>query len=119
MDLAPKVGHFTNTKNRRRDDVKIAFLFEWDNPKNEERLQKLLKHRWDNVEPFMVKMIKEKEVKVETKYWQDINGRYHEVHEYESVEEFAKIWTEEWLKIWGTYVTLMDNYSHKVMWPPT
>ena len=99
--------------------MKFAFLFEWDNPKKEDRLKKLLKHRNEKVEPYWLKMVKEKEVKVETKYWQDIDGRFHEVHEFESAEEFAKIWTKEWLEIWGKYVTLMDNYSHKVMRPPT
>ena len=77
-NLSSEVRSYTNTKKwRRGEEVKLIFLFEWDNPKNEERLEKLLKHRWENVEPYIQKLIKDKEVKVESKYWQDINGRYH------------------------------------------
>jgi len=97
--------------------TKIAFLFEWDAPKNEDRRKEASKYQAETLTPYFQKMVEEKQVKVEIKLWQDIEGRFHEVAEFESVNELAKVWNKEWLDMWGQYMNLIDNFTHSVMWP--
>ena len=69
--------------------MKIAFLFEWDAPKKEDKRKKAIKYQGATLEPYWQKMAEEKQVKVETKTWQDVEGRFHEVVEFESVNELC------------------------------
>jgi hypothetical protein len=52
----------------------VVYLIEFDNPKDEERNEKRLKYGREVVTPYLQKMLKEKDIKVESSEWSDNTG---------------------------------------------
>ena len=74
--------------------LKVVLLVEWDNPKDETRNKKRLKHGSEVGTPYYEKK-REEGIKWEMSGWSDNTGHMIGWHEFETVEDFAKIWNDE------------------------
>ena len=73
----------------------VVLLVEWDNPKDEERNEKRHKYVREVVTPYTQQLRKEKDIKLESSDWSDNTGHIVDWTEFETMEDFAKMWNDE------------------------
>ena len=98
--------------------MRVVTLNEWDTPKDGEYFEKskeLLK-KW--VQHY-TEMVKEKSIKVTyDKIFTDNTGHFSNWTEYESMDEFKKVWDdEEYQRYWAEYARYAFNCQFRVMRP--
>jgi len=97
--------------------LKVVLLWEWDNPKDEERNKKRLKHGYEVVAPYLEKK-REEGIKYESSVWSDNTGHMVGWFEYETEEDFVKMWgDDEFHHIMARRAYYVDNASHRLLRP--
>jgi hypothetical protein len=98
--------------------MSIVLLSEADYPKDEERDKKRVKFSRDVLFPYYEKMVKEKGIKVKFSLWVDNTGHLVSWSEFETMEDFAKMWNDErWQHIMARRARLVDNVSFRLLRP--
>ena len=96
----------------------VVQLVEWDNPKDPERHIKQLKYWSEVIGPYWDKLVKEKGIKVESTAWSDNTGHMINWNEFETVEDFAKLWEDEgWQQRLAAFQHLLDNMRIRLLRP--
>ena len=96
----------------------VALLVEADYPKDEERDEKRVKFSKEVLFPHYEKMVEEKGIKTKLSQWSDNTGHMVALWEFETMEEFAKMWNDErWQQIWGRWTFLVDNARIRLLRP--
>ena len=92
--LAPRWGAINIPINEGRDiEVKVLFIREWENYNDEAKLKKYYEYL-ETTQPFFQK--KHEGVKFKNLGgWAEQPGHVVALTEYESMEEFSKIWSDE------------------------
>lgn len=96
----------------------VVHLFEYDNPKDEERNNKKRKFASEVMVPYWEKLVKDKNIKVESSGWSDNTG--HQVHwsKFETMEDFAKTRDDErWQQMMARWAYLVDNVKIRLLRP--
>ena len=70
--------------------MKVVFLIEWDNAKDESRYKKYAEQLREPTPEWMKKMVEETNLKVS--HWADNTGHIISWVEFENMEAFAKMW---------------------------
>lgn len=97
--------------------MKVVLLFEWDNPKDEARNKKRLKHGEEVGTPYFEKKRNEG-IKYEMSLWSDNTGHMVGWMEFETEEDFAKIWgDDEFQHFMARRAYFVDNASHRLLRP--
>jgi len=97
--------------------LKVVLLLEQDDPKDEARNKKRLKYSREVEWPYHEKK-REEGVKWEITGWSDNTGHIVGWWEFETMEDFAKIWTdEEFQQIMARHAYLADNISFRLLRP--
>jgi len=95
----------------------IGMLWEWDNPKDEERNKKRLK-KSKEINEYFYKIAKERDIKAKSGVWADGTGHVLMWGEYESFEEVAKWWEDEHLqRLFADLSLLVDNMNIRWLRP--
>ena len=98
--------------------VPVVLLIEWDNPRDEERNKKRLKHEWEVSDPHWIKMVKEKDIKVDSSIWAENTGHMYMWMKFETMEDFAKMWNDErHQQIWAQWAKLRENVKNHLLRP--
>ena len=96
----------------------VVLLVECDNPKDEERNEKRLKYVREVWRPYWQKLVKEKDIKVESSDWSDNTGHMVVWHKFETMEDFAKMWNDErQQQLWARWTYLVDNARIRLLRP--
>lgn len=96
----------------------VVYLLEWDNPKDEERNEKRLKYEKEILTPYSRKLIKEKNIKVESSDWSDNTGHVVGWLKFETMEDFAKMWNDErQQQMIARWAYLVDNVRTRLLRP--
>ena len=96
----------------------LVLLLEWDNPKDEERNEKRLKFANEVWTPYSQKLMKEKDVKVESSVWSDNTGHMVQWIKFETMEDFAKMWNDErQQQMIARWAYLVDNVRIRLLRP--
>jgi len=92
-------------------------LWEWDNPKDNERNRKRLE-KSKEINEYFYKIAKEREIKAKSSVWADGTGHVLMWGEYESLEEVAKWWEDEQLqRLFAEMSLLVDNMNIRWLRP--
>jgi len=86
--------------------MKVVILLEYKTPKEAERNKKRYKFGDENLTPYFNK--KDKEVKMNRSGWSDGSGTVISWMEFETLEDFNKVWGDEEFQI------LMARWSYNV-----
>jgi hypothetical protein len=98
-----------------RNKVEVLLFREWDNPKDEERRKKYteimrdtaLRERFDKLG-----VIKSR------KGWADGTGHIISLMEFESMEDFAKLWNDiEFQRVHVRFYRVVDNFRIRICRP--
>jgi uncharacterized protein (DUF1330 family) len=90
---------------------------EWDDAKDEARLEEYYRHGPERRLPYFQKKIEEGIVK-SAQGWGDGTGHIVFLIEFEDTDAFAKFWADpEWHKITLEFFPLVDNLRHRLMRP--
>ena len=92
-------------------------LWEWDNPKDEERNRKRLE-KSKEVNEYFYNIAKERKIKAKSSVWADGTGHVLMWGEYENFEEVAKWWEDEHLqRLFAEMSLLVDNMNIRWLRP--
>ena len=98
--------------------MKVLMSVMWTNPKEPERNKKRYEYQAENNRPYYDKRVKEG-VKWKISGWSDGSGLMLGLHEFDTLEDFNKVWGDEEFQInmarWSYFV---DNCKIKVWRPP-
>jgi hypothetical protein len=95
----------------------VGMLWEWDNPKDEERNRKRLE-KSKEVNEFFFKIAKERDIKAKSSVWADNTGHIILWSEYENFDEIAKWWLDEEFQILMAEMSLLvDNFNIRWLRP--
>ena len=90
--------------------MKVVVLWEWDNPKDEARDKKRREFGTEVLTPYWRKLVEEKGIKSKGDWWSDNTGHMVSWFEFETLEDFAKMWNDErFQQIWARLAFLVDN----------
>jgi len=96
----------------------VVLLLEFDNPKDEARNAKRRKFEDEATRPYREKLVEEKGIKAKFSGWADCTGHIVVWWEFETMEDFAKMWNDEkWQQIWARWTYLVDNASIRLLRP--
>ena len=96
----------------------VVLLMEWDNPKCEERNRERLKFQSEVWSPYWKKLIEEKGIKVKSSVWSDNTGHIVVWREFDSLEDFAKIYEDERAQqIMSRWTHFADNIRWRLLRP--
>jgi len=96
----------------------VVFMREWDNPKDEERNEKRRKYGREVWNPYWKKLVEEKGIKAKGSIWVDNTGHVVVWGEYETMEDFSKMWEDERLQqMWSQQAYFADNVRHRLLRP--
>ena len=94
--------------------MSVYLLWEWTNPKEEERNNRRLKHEKDWLYPYFGK--KQQEGIVQVLGLSDGTGRITALFTFENMDEFDKIWNDmEFKKGIAQMSYLVDNFTSRVL----
>ena len=95
----------------------VVLLVEWDNPKEEERLEKRYKFTREVTDPYWQEKMEEGIVK-DVSDWADNTGHRIKWIKFESMDNFAKIWGEnEYHRGTTGFSRLVDNLRYRLLRP--
>lgn len=95
----------------------VVLLVEWDNPKETERNKRHYKWGREVFRPYYEKRRKEG-VKWEASSWADGTGHIIAWHEFETLEDFSKIWNDtEYQEMTARWTYLVDNARARILRP--
>jgi len=99
--------------------MKAVLMIERHTPKDEERNKKRLKHNYEVMGPYWEKLVDEKGInQVGSGAWADNMGYLVNWIEFETMEDFAKLWEDEgWQKLFAQWVKLVDNVRIRLLRP--
>ena len=107
MGPSSEVGRYTNTKKRGEvKRMKVVMLVECNTPKETERNKKRYQFSDEHLKPYWDK--KDKEVNMNRSGWSDGSGTVITWMEFETLEDFNKVWGDEEFQI------LMARWSYNV-----
>ena len=96
----------------------VVLMREWDNPKDPERNRKRLKFSNEVSTPYWEKLFKEKGIKVKYGGWSDNTGHFISWVEFETMEDFAKMWEDErGQQISSRWSHFVDNMRIRLLRP--
>jgi len=103
---------------RKVTGMPVVGIVEWDNPKDEERNKKRLKFGREVMMPYWEKLVKEKGIKAEGGAWSDNTGHMISWWEFETMEDFSKMWEDKrWQQMRGQWTYYADNVSIRLLRP--
>ena len=103
------------SKTRRDVELNILVITEWETFKDEAKVKKY--YEYLETEPFRVHM-EALESEVKDKGWSAAPGHIVRIQEYESMEEFSKLWSdEEYHKKLIKLNRLVKNLSIRILRP--
>ena len=95
----------------------VGILWEWDNPKDEERNRKRLE-KSQEVNEYFYKIAKEREIKAKYSVWADGTGHVMFWGEYENFDEVAKWWEDEqFQRLFAELGMYVDNFNIRWLRP--
>ncbi len=95
--------------------VSVYLLWEWTNPKEEERNKKRLQFEVDFMYPYMKKK-KMEGVKWEVLGLTDGTGRMFALSTFETMEDFDKVWNDIEFKKGSSQMSyLVDNFTCQIL----
>jgi hypothetical protein len=95
--------------------MSVYLLWEWTNPKEEERNKKRLQFEVDIMYPYLEKKAKEG-VKMKPLGLTDGTGRILTLMTFETMEDFAKVWDDvEFQKDISRFSYLVDNFTCRIL----
>ncbi len=98
--------------------MKVQVVTEWTNPKELER-NKARYIQDAEGSAYIVKLVKEKGIKVRGSAWSKGDGQMLLAVEYETFEDFEKMTTDpEFRKHIAKWSYLVDNVRRRIMYPP-
>ena len=93
-----------------------GLLVEWDNPKCEERNAKRKKFVAEVIRPYWDKLLEKKNIKVEPTGWAENTGHFVVLYNFETVEDFSKVWGDErWHQNVARWTYLVDNARMRLL----
>ena len=96
--------------------MKVVFLVEWDNAKDESRYKKYAEQLKEPRPEWFKKLVEEGIFK--GRNWTDNTGHIIRWVEFENMEAFSKLWNnEEWQKMWLSFNPVVDNLSLRLLRP--
>jgi len=96
----------------------VVQLYEYDNPKDEERSKKMRKFGREVMRPYWEKLVKEKDIKVESSSWADNTGRTIYWTKFETMEDFSKMRDDErWQQMRARWAYFVDNARIRLLRP--
>ena len=96
----------------------VVLMGEWDNPKDLERNRKRLKYSNEVWRPYWEKLVKEKGIKFKSSSWSDNTGHIINWIEYETMEDFTKMWEDEGhQQRWAAWTYFVDNARIRLLRP--
>lgn len=97
--------------------MKVGMIFEWDNPKDEERNKKRLE-KSKEINEYFYKIAEERRIKAKGSVWADGTGHVIQWSENESLEEFSKWWEDMHLQqLLAELSLLVDNMNIRLLRP--
>ena len=95
----------------------VGMLWEWDNPKDEEKNKKRLE-KSNEINTYFYKIAEEREIKAKSSVWADGTGHVLMWSEYESFDEIAKWWHDDHLQtLLAEYSILVNNFNIRWLRP--
>jgi len=95
----------------------VVLLLEWDNPKDEARNEKRRKFE-EVITSYRKTLVEEKGIKLKFSGWADGTGHIVTWWEFETMEDFAKMWNDEkWQQMIARWTYLVDNASVRLLRP--
>ena len=95
--------------------MSVYLLWEWTNPKEEEREEKRLKHEVDWLYPYFEKKINEG-AKLKGHGLADNTGGIVGLWIFETMEDFGKIWNDDEFKKGVVQMSrLVDNFTSRLL----
>ncbi len=95
--------------------MSMYLLWEWTNPKEEERNKRRYKHLRENLWPYIERKLKEG-VKWEILDLTDCTGRMFALHTFDTIEDFDKVWNDdEYKKLMSQYSYFVDDCSLRIL----
>ena len=97
--------------------MKVVLLIEWDNPKEEERLEKRYSYTREETDPYWKGKIEEGIIQ-KVSDWADNTGHRVKWVEFEDMDALAKLWSEkEFHRGLVGFSRLVDNLSYRLLRP--
>ena len=97
--------------------MEVLLFREWDNPKDEERRKKYAEITSDS---DLREHFEKLDVIKNWKGWADSTGHIISLWEFESMEDFAKLWDDiEFHKIHARFYRVVDNFRLRICRPAT
>lgn len=97
--------------------MEVVMMVKFNTPKAPERNKKRYEFGAENNRPYYDKKVKEG-VKWNAKEWSNGSGTVIGWHEFETLEDFNKVWgDEEFQKIMARWSYFVDNCIVQVLWP--
>jgi len=94
--------------------MSVYLLWEWTNPKEEERNEKRLKHEADWLYPYFEKKVKEGVMKGHG--LTDNTGYILGLLIFETMEDFGKVWNDDEFKKGAVKMSyLVDNFTSRLL----
>ena len=96
----------------------VVLLVEWDNPKCEERNKERLKFQREVWGPYGKKLFEDKGIKEKRSFWADNTGHIVVWREFDSMEDFTKMWEDERnQQMWSRWTHFADNIRYRLLRP--
>jgi hypothetical protein len=93
--------------------MRVLVILEWDNPKEEGRLNKYIE--WCNG-PDREYMLKIQKGLCKVDDWSDGTGHNVDIQEFESMGDFAKVWgDDEYHRCFVRFCRTVDNVSRRTL----
>lgn len=93
--------------------MKVLVIWEWDNPKEDGRLKKY--YEWSAGTDYEYVLKLQKGV-CKVSDWTDGTGHNIYIQEFESMEDFAKVWgDDEYHRCFVRFCRLVDNATRRIV----
>jgi hypothetical protein len=96
----------------------VVELMEYENPKDEEKNAKRRKFQSKVMRPYWEKLVKAKDIKVESSGWADNTGNMVHWTKFETLEDAAKAWNDpQWQQLRARWAYFANNITIRLLRP--